>query len=217
MDTAVTVSDFAFDALSSAKNIIDCQQLANNLLAKTPNPKVAAKRLVRLTAKRSSWTSVTSLLTCQTYIPVSSKLNSLETFGTLGLQLRMVLTIATLAGYDLSDEEVKAFLSKYGALSALYGIIRPCAMQFGVKYARSLVKSIPGTALAKINKPLGHRFVTKNGHTGTINLMALVCVGGMVTSAAVDVGSTYSIGYAAIHDFFNTDNPIVEVKELSVE
>ncbi len=217
MTSSITVYDFYDQVITSAETIIGCQNLAAELLAKTPDPKVASKRLVRLTAERSSWMSVVNLFKGQTYIPMASILSPLETFGTPGLQLRMALTIALLAGHDSLDEEVKTFLAKYLGVSTIYGVLRPCATQFGLKTATHLISSIPGRALITANKPVGHRAITKNGRTGDINLMALACVGGMAANAAIDISSTYTIGYAAIHAFFDCDSLTVIAKEVEAE
>lgn len=214
MTASVTIYNFYEKVISSAENVIGCQKLAVELLSKTPNPRLASKRLVRLTAERSSWTSVVNLFTDRSYIPVTSKLTSLETLGTAGLQLRMVLTIALLSGHEMSDEEVKTFLAKYFGVSAVYGALRPCVTQFGLKTATHIIDSIPGSAVAAIGKPFGHRVITKNGRTGDINLMALACIGGLAANATIDVSSTYTIGYAAIHDFFDRDTPVITAKEI---
>ena len=211
MDSVLAIYNLYNSILCSGNKIGGCQILASELLAKTPDPRVASERLVKLTAVRSSCTGICTLFTEKSYIPICNELSDLEAFGTPGLQLRMVLTIAQMAGYSPYDEEVKAFLSAYYISSMAYEVVHPCVVSLGLTAAISLVNSIPGKSLAQINKKFfgGYRVFTKNGHSGHINLMALACIGGIVASATLDAGSTYAIGRAAIHTFFDNDIPII--------
>lgn len=205
MTNAITIDRLYFDL----DKIVGYQTLATDFLAKAPDPKVASEKLVKLTTIRSSCTSACALLTGNPYIPLGSKLDIFETLGVPGLQLRMVLAIAYMAGYDPSDEEVKTFLSVCYASALACGAARPCVRKFGFNTATHLISSIPGKSLAKLNKPFGHRVFTKNGHTSDLKLMGLACVGGMIGSVTIDAGSTYAIGCAAIRTFFNNTNPVI--------
>lgn len=205
MTNAITIDNLYFDL----DKFVGYQTLATDLLEKTPDPKVASEKLVKLTAIRSSYTSACTLFTGNSYIPLGSKLNICETLGVPGLQVRMVLAIAYMAGYNPSDEEVKTFLSGCYASALACEAVRPCARKFGFNTATYFISSIPGKALTTVNKHFGHRVLSKNGHTSDIKLMGLACVGGMIASATIDAGSTYAIGCAAIRTFFNNTTSVV--------
>jgi hypothetical protein len=214
MTDAITIDNLYNSALSLGE-LVGYQELASDLLAKTPDPKVASERLVKLTVVRSSCTSICNLFTGESYIPVNTKLSFCETVGTAGLQLRMILTIAYMAGYNPTDEEVKTFLSGYCASTLICGASRSCMTKFGFNTATYLISSIPGKSLTKVNKTFGHRVFTKNGHTSDIRLLGLACVGGMIANTMLDASSTYAIGRAAIRVFFDKDTPIITAQVVN--
>lgn len=93
----------------------------------------------------------------------------------------MIATIANIAGYDPSDDEVQslAYICLIG--SSISKICRETGIELGNKLAVAAIKKIPTETIKKINHAVGRRVITKFGTTGVINLGKMVpFVGGIV-------------------------------------
>lgn len=118
------------------------------------------------------------------------------------IQLRMIATIAVLAGYDPSDDEVQtmAYVCLTGA--SVSKICREAGVQFTNKFTISMIKKIPGEVLTKINQKVGQRFITKFGTKGIINLGKMVPFVGGLVGAGFDFVGTSAIAAKSQDVFF---------------
>jgi hypothetical protein len=122
----------------------------------------------------------------------------------LMLQVRTVATIAYMCGHDVTHDAVRTlcFLCLCG--SGAKDAVRVAGKEFGLKMATSMIKRVPGHALARINRQVGFRLVTKFGHTGVVNLGRLVPFAGGFVCATLDGVTTHSVGRVARRAFRNS-------------
>jgi hypothetical protein len=117
------------------------------------------------------------------------------------LQARLVGTIATIYGHDVSEDRVRTL-----ALISIAGDVgKEVAKKAGIDLAQRAGKEalahVPGRLLIDINKAVGFRLVTKSGTTGVVNLSrGLPLLGGMV-GGTVDALALRAVGSAARHNF----------------
>lgn len=113
------------------------------------------------------------------------------------IQVRMVVAIAHIRGFDLKDYQVRTIV--YVALTgqAAADILKQSGIKLGTKTSTVLIKIIPFKVIKQINKAVGFRLVTKFGQTGVINLRkSIPFVGGLI-GETVDAVGTITIGKTA--------------------
>ena len=120
----------------------------------------------------------------------------------LYVQMRMISCTAYMADYDLNSDQTQSFIYACLAGVTVNGLLKQAGIQFGVKFANSLIKKIPGTVLTKINQKVGFRFITKFGSKGLVNLGKLVPGVGAVVGGGLDLVETKIIANRAYNWFF---------------
>lgn len=179
-----------------------CRELAEEYLSRYEDPHIAARKFINnqilLCTTDGFITSLGGIVTLPVAIPVN-----LTTVWYV--QLRMIATIAVLAGYDPSDDEVQtlAYICLAGASASK--LCREAGVSFGNKLAISTLKKLPGTLLTKINQKVGFRFLTKFGTKGVINLVKLVPIVGGAVGGGFDFAGTKIIAAQAVKVFFDGD------------
>lgn len=123
----------------------------------------------------------------------------------LYVQMRMIACTAYMAGLKLDDDSTQTFVYACLAGVAVNGIAKQFGVKFGLKFANSLVKKIPGKALTKINQKVGFRFLTKFGTKGLINIGKCVPVVGAVVGGGLDLVETKIIAARAYKWFIEGD------------
>lgn len=123
----------------------------------------------------------------------------------LYVQMRMISCTAYMADYDLNSDQTQTFIYACLAGVTVNGLLKQAGIQFGVKFANSLIKKIPGTVLTKINQKVGFRFITKFGSKGLVNLGKLVPGVGAVVGGGLDLVETKIIANRAYNWFFKGD------------
>lgn len=78
-------------------------------------------------------------------------------------------------------------------------------MELGVKFAKAMVKKIPGKVLTKINQKVGFRLLTKFGTTGVVNLGKAIPGVGAVFGGGLDFFETKIIANRAYKWFMEND------------
>lgn len=117
--------------------------------------------------------------------------------STLYVQLRMVVVIGMLHGWDPKSDRLRilAYLSLLGSTAG--ESLREAGVKVGTKVSADLIKKIPGEVIKKINQFVGFRLVTKAGEKGVINLMKLVPIFGGIAGGGLNAFTTRQIGNAA--------------------
>lgn len=123
----------------------------------------------------------------------------------LYVQMRMIACIACIGGMDLKSDITQTFVYACLAGVAVNNIIKQFGVKFGLKFANSIVKKIPGKTLTKINQKVGFRFVTKFGNKGLLNLGKCVPVVGALVSGGLDLFETKIIAERAFRWFIDGD------------
>ena len=187
--------DEAVAGLANSKNCID---LAAEYLNRYQNTEIAVKTMVNnqiaLCTTSGFLTSLGGLIT----IPVSLPANLITVWY---MQIRMITTIAVMYGFDPLDDSVRTLVYLCLTGTSMSKVCRDAGVQFGNKMTLNLVKKIPGSVIAKINKAFGFRFITRAGSTGIINITKLVPLVGGVVGGAFDFAGTRVIANKAIKVF----------------
>ena len=115
----------------------------------------------------------------------------------LYVQIRMIASIAHIAGYDVKDDKVKTLIFTCLVGNSAKELLKDVGIQVGKKVATNAIKNISGKVITQINQKVGFRLVTKFGEKGVINLgKAIPLLGGLI-GGTVDVVSTNTVGNTA--------------------
>lgn len=174
----------ALDGIPKTKT---CYDLASEYLSKYGSKEKAVKNFVKWqTAKCTTSGFLTSLGGIVT-LPIAIPANLATVWY---VQLRMIATIANIAGYDPSDDEVQSLAYICLTGSSVSKIFRETGVELGNKLTVAAIEKIPTKALQKINHTVGKRMITKFGTTGVINLEKMIpFVGGIVGGSFDYVGT----------------------------
>lgn len=179
-----------------------CQDVASEYLLKYKNPEKAIKKFSDAQAKKCATsgflTSIGGVITLPIAIPANLA-------SVLYIQLRAIVIIAIMSGFDQQDDEVQTL-----AYSCITGLsINNVCKETGIKFANKLgvaaIKKVPYDTLQIINKKLAFKFVTKFGEKGLINLGKMVPLLGGVVGSLFDLVSTKVITAKAKKIFFLGD------------
>lgn len=121
------------------------------------------------------------------------------------VQVRMIATIAIMAGYDVRDDKVKTLVYTCLAGNASKEILKDIGIQIGTKLTKSAISNISGKVLTKINQAVGFRLLTKFGEKGVINLGKCIPFIGGVIGGSFDAVTTNIIGNTARDTFLSLD------------
>lgn len=122
--------------------------------------------------------------------------------STVYIQIRMVAAIAHIAGHDVKHDKVKTLIYLCLLGNSMNEVAKDFGITFGTKFATSYIqKNVTGQMLAKINKAVGFRLVTKFGTKGLINLGKVVPILGGVIGGGLDAFTTNIVGNQARNTF----------------
>ena len=176
--------------------------LADDYLHKHNNKEEACKAMLRNQIIKCTTSGALSGLGGFVSMPVAIPANI---GSVLYVQMRMISCTAYMADYDLNSDQTQTFIYACLAGVTVNGLLKQAGIQFGVKFANSLIKKIPGTVLTKINQKVGFRFITKFGSKGLVNLGKLVPGVGAVVGGGLDLVETKIIANRAYNWFFKGD------------
>lgn len=129
----------------------------------------------------------------------------------LYVQMRMIMCLAVMGGYDVRSDEVKTLVYLcWACVSAGNSFAKPVAIKIGTSLGTKAIKKIPGRVLIKINQFIGRRIFTKFGTKGAVNLgKAIPAIGGLI-GGSIDAASTNTIGKQAYKNFIENDFEVGE-------
>ena len=117
--------------------------------------------------------------------------------GVLYIQIRMIVAIAHLRGYDVQSDQVRTLAFACLAGSATLDILKDLGINIGAQLTRQMIFRISGEVLKRINRAVGFRLVTRAGTRGVVNLVKVVPLVGGFVGGALDAAATNVIGRTA--------------------
>jgi hypothetical protein len=181
-------------ALSGAGAFDSAYHVADTYLNKTGSRNKAVEDLINWQVAKCATsgfvTSLGGLLTLPVAIPANIS-------SVLLLQLRMVLSIAIMGGYDPKNEQVKslAFVCLTGNVAS--GILNEIGISSKQRVTQDAIQKIGEGVRKRINYLVKIRLLAKTGKIGIIGFgKAIPLLGGMI-GGMIDASSTVSIGNAA--------------------
>ncbi len=186
-----------------AGNVIPpIEKFADDYLAKEPDPRKAAQRMIALQCTKSTVSGFVTGFGGVLILPIALPANITSV---IAIQMRMIAATAYMAGFDISSDQVQTLVYACLAGVSVAEIIKKAGIQFGLKFGKQLVEKIPGKVLIKINQKVGFRFLTKFGTKGIINIGKMVPVIGAVIGGGFDLVETKIIAKRAVKMFFDGD------------
>lgn len=187
--------DACYDkALSGLPTSESVYSLADEYCKKYSDPKVAAKKMCNVQVVKCGTSGFITGLGGLITLPVAIPAN---VASVIYVQLRMIATVAKIAGYDPSDDQARTMAYVCLTGSAAADIIKKAGINIGEKITVNAIKKIPGAALTKINQKVGFKLITKFGEKGAVNLVKLLPVVGGVVGGGIDVLGTKAIAKVA--------------------
>ncbi len=136
--------------------------------------------------------------------------------GSWVIQSRMVAAIATIYNNDPENEAVWTMIFACMLGGQAVNAFKDVAIEAAQRLTLKEISKISGKTLAKINKALGARFITKFGKTGTVNLGKMAPIVGGPINATFNFFFCYSIGLLA-KSVFGPEEADLSKKKLRTE
>lgn len=178
------------------------EDMANDYLEKHKTTEKACKTMLRNQIAKCTTSGVVTGFGGFITLPVAIPAN---VGSVIYVQMRMIACVAYMADYELNSDQTQTFVYACLAGVAINELLKQAGIKFGVKFANSLIKKIPGKVLTKINQKVGFRFVTKFGTKGIVNLGKLLPGVGAVIGGGLDLVETKVIANRAYKWFFEGD------------
>lgn len=193
------------------------KELANDYLSKNKDLEKAAKTFVGFQIAKCTTSGFVNGLSPLITLPIAIPANI---GSVLYIQMRMISCLAYMGGYDINSDQVQTLVYACLAGISVNEIVKNVAIQFGNKFTVAMVKKIPAKAIAKINKKVGFRFLTKFGEKGLINIGKAVPVVGAAISGCFDFAETKFIADRAYKMFiegeFCASEETAECNEVNI-
>lgn len=186
------------------------EDLANDYLEKHKTTEDACKAMLRNQIAKCTTSGVVTGLGGFITMPVAIPAN---VGSVIYVQMRMIACVAYMADYELNSDQTQTFVYACLAGVAVNGLLKQAGIKFGVKFANSLIKKIPGKVLTKINQKVGFRFITKFGTKGIVNLGKLLPGVGAFVGGGLDLVETKIIANRAYKWFLKGDFFIKDEEE----
>lgn len=194
------------------------EELASDYLKKHKTKETACKVMIRnqiaKCATSGFLTGFGGLITLPVSIPVNVG-------SVLYVQMRMIACIAYMSGYELNCDQTQTFIYACLAGVSVNQLVKAVGVKFGIKFANSVIKKIPGKILTKINQTVGFRLITKFGTKGIINLGKMVPGVGAVIGGSLDFAETKIISKRAYKWFmegdFSTTDKGEEIIDINID
>lgn len=173
-------------------------ELAQEYLSKYGDKETAAKKLINNQIVKCSTTGFLTGLGGFITLPITLPA---DLSSCLYIQIRMIAAIATMGGYDITDDAVKTMVYSTLLKIEIGNILKQVGVKTVDKLAINALKKLPNKILVKINQKLGFRFITKFGEKGIVNLVKVIPLLGGGINSAFDGAETKLIANRAIKNF----------------
>lgn len=194
------------------------EDLADDYLNKHKTKEEACKAMIRNQIAKCTTSGFLTGFGGLITLPVSIPAN---VSSVIYVQMRMIACIAYIAGYELNCDQTQTFVYACLAGVSVNQLVKSVGVKFGIKFANSMIKKIPGKVLTKINQKVGFRFLTKFGTKGLVNLGKLVPGIGALIGGGLDFAETKIISERAYKWFiegnFSTTDDKEEIIDITPE
>lgn len=190
------------------------EDLADDYLNKHKTKEEACKAMIRNQIAKCTTSGFLTGFGGLVTLPVSIPAN---VSSVIYVQMRMIACIAYIAGYELNCDQTQTFVYACLAGVSVNQLVKSVGVKFGIKFANSMIKKIPGKVLTKINQKVGFRFLTKFGTKGLVNLGKLVPGIGAVIGGGLDFAETKIISERAYKWFIEGDFNATDDKEEIID
>lgn len=133
------------------------------------------------------------------------------------IQARLAGTIAVLYGHDLDDDRVRTFVMLALLADSAKEVFREFATLAGRAVAAKGLAAIPRRLLARVNRAIGARLVTKAGQRGVLRLSRIVPVVGGLAGGTVDALACAAVGRMARKLFAPRARPLGAIYTILVD
>jgi hypothetical protein len=199
-NTLSNILDNCYDvALKGLPKTKSCYDFASEYTQKYSSTEEAIDKFIKWQIRKCTTSGFLTNLGGVVTLPVAIPANLTSVWY---IQLRMIATIATMSGYNPSDDEVQtlAYLCLTG--TSIAQICKEAGIQVGQKITVKVIEKIPTEFIYKINRIAMQRLITKFGTTGAINLGKMVPLVGGTIGGTFDYISTKAIAAKAKNTFF---------------
>ena len=187
--------DWAYaNALDGMKGVESAEALAREYQAMKGTPRQQADRLIR---RQTTKAAITGFVSAMPGIAVPLTLPASFAI-VLFIQVRMVLAMAHMGGFDVRDERVRALVYACIAGEKPREMLGKLGVVMGGRMTAAAVSGISRAVLAAIKRRVRTRLMSKFGRRGLGR--ALPIIGGVIT-ARVEGKATAEIGKVARDTF----------------
>ncbi|KAB7780297.1 EcsC family protein [Xanthomonas sp. LMG 12459] len=193
------VLDFAYDkAMTGLPGFDSAIEMADSYMKEAGSLEDKANSLIRWQNTKAATSGFLTGVGGLLVMPVTIPANLASVYL---IQIRMIVALAYMAGYDVRDDKVKALVYTCLTGNAAKEVLKDAGIQFGKKLAQASINRITGATLTRINQAIGFRLLTKAGTTGVVNFSKMVPILGGVIGGAVDLAATNIVGNTAVKIF----------------
>ncbi|MBD0297557.1 MAG: EcsC family protein [Flavisolibacter sp.] len=194
--------EWAYDKALSGGVLDTAYDLAHDYLQKSKNKEEAISSLINWqTAKCATSGFITGcggLITLPVTVPANL-------VSVLFMQLRMIVAIAIISGYDPKSDPVRSLAYVCLTGNAASNVLKGVGIKMGEMITEKAIEEISGRLMAKINQIVGARLLTRFGKTGVVNLGKAIPIAGGIISGTFDAAATKIIGTIATRVFYPGD------------
>jgi len=196
----IATLDFLYKKALNGRNRNDTvQKMVEEVLKRYPNNlQKACKEFIKDQAIKCGATGFVTGLGGLLTIPLAV---TADIGVTWYIQLRMIMAIAAIYGFDIHSDKVKTFVYICLVGQAPTNVLKDAGVKIGTKLTKNAIQKISGHSLKKINQMIGFRFITKAGEKGVINMSKTIPFVGGIIGGVFDFTSTKVIAERAIRIF----------------
>ncbi|MGV3459701.1 MAG: EcsC family protein [Flavobacterium sp.] len=191
--------DFAYDkAVTGVIGIDSAQTLAESYMRKGGTKRDMVNSLTRWQNAKACTSGFITGIGGFLAMPVTLPANITSV---LFVQVRMILAIAIIGGYDVRDDKVKSLVYMCLVGNTAKDILKDITIVAGKKVAIRAIENISEKTIMAINQKVGFKLLAKFGEKGAVNLGKAIPLAGGIIGGGFDLFSTNAIGNLARKTF----------------
>ncbi len=196
--------DFGYEkAMSGIPGFDSAEELAKDYMNKGEDLIGGCNKLIRWQISKAGTSGFLTGLGGLITLPIAVPAN---VASVLYVQIRMILAIAHMGGYDVRDDRVKSLVYVCLAGNGAKDILKDIGIVLGQKLTAQIIFNISEKTISAINKRVGFKLLTKFGENGVINLGKAIPLVGGVIGGTFDSVATNAIGNVARKTFLEKNN-----------